>query len=226
MTHKIADGVKAALPEVIGPADSWEVTVGGNQGTIIGGRVPSVVIHGVNAHVTPEMTMTTLDIDARDISVDLRKRTVKSIGSVTFQGTLNQAQLDRYLRLTDGADPNRPRQLSVGLRRNDLLIGFRYAKYGVSVPVSVAGRLSISRAGSDKIDLNPTRTAVAKVPIPSSVVDYEMKQVNPVIDLSTMKFPVTLRDIHVADGQMVFAGKTEITPDAIKVAQQQAENAK
>ncbi len=225
-SHKIGDGVKAALPQVIGPADTWAVDVSGNQGTILGGRVPEVAINGVNVQVSPQLNMSGLNIDAKNIRVDIAKKSLKSIDSLTFSGALTQANLDRYLRLTSGDDPDRPKKLAISLRRDDLLISFKYEALGISVPVKVAGRMYVSPTTDDKIDLHPTSAAVAKISMPRKLLEFQMRGVNPIMDLGTMKFPVHLSNIHVADRMLVFSGKAEVPASAIAAAQEQISNAK
>lgn len=225
-THKIADGIKTALPTVVGPADSWDVTVTGNEGTIIGGRIPSVSIRGVNVHVTPQMTMAALDIDAKDIAIDVRQRTVKSVGSLAFEGHISQSGLDRYMALNAANNPNGVKDPRIDLRRDDLLLKFKHVEMGVGIPVSVAGRVYVNRASDSKIDFHATSASVARIGIPRAVYNYEIDKLNPVIDLSTMALPIHLKNIHVQDKEIVFSGTTEITKAAIDEAKRQADNAK
>jgi hypothetical protein len=200
--------------------------VSGNQGTILGGRVPEVAVHGVNVQVSPQLTMSSLDIDAKNIRVDVLKKSLKSIDSLTFRGVLSQADLDRYLRLTANDDQDRPKQLGIRLRQQDLLFSFKYETLGVSVPVKVAGRMYVNPTTDNKIDLHPTSAAVAKISVPRKVLEYQMRSVNPVVDLGTMKFPVHLSNIRVDKQQLVFSGRADVPASAIAAAQEQLANAK
>lgn len=221
----VANAVKAQLPQVVGPADSWDVDVTGNPGTIIRGRVPCVLIHGVNVRMSPQLTMDTLDITAKDIHVDIAKRELKNIDSLTFCGALNQYELDHYMAAT-ASGSKRPDNLQVKLSDADMSVSFAQKLSFVSIPVQVDGRLNVSTAGDNKIDFIPSAISIAKINLPRELVNYSVKAINPAIDLSTMTFPVHLKSIRVTNRRVVFAGSAEIPPAAFAAAKQQTANAR
>jgi hypothetical protein len=224
--HSVGNGIKAALPQVVGEADEWDVDVTGNPGTIVRGRIPGVLIHGVNVHVSPQITMEQLDIKASNVSVDVRRRVLKSIDSLTFSGVLSQAELDSYLAATAATASGRPDSLKITLNQRDLTMSFAEKMSRLSIPVNVAGRVAVSRHGDNKIDFLPSKLQVARLPIPNKVVEYAARSMNPVVDLSNLSFPVHLANIHIHSGRMMFSGAAEIPESAYRAAQQQASNVK
>ena len=224
VNRSVGDGIKAALPGVVGTADSWDVDVTGNPGTIIGGHIPGVIVHGVNVHVSPQMTMAHLDITATDVYVDVRKRELKRIGSLTFAGVLTQEELDSYLRATAPTSKGRPDDFKITLNDHDLSLSFSQKIASFHIPVKVAGRLNVSRHGDDKIDFMPSKLAIASVPIPKKLIDYAADAINPAIDLSSLSFPVHLDNIHVSGQRVMFSGGAEIPKSAFEAAQQQVSN--
>jgi hypothetical protein len=222
----VADGIKAALPQVVGPADEWDVDVTGNPGTIIRGRIPGVIIHGVNVHVSPEVTMVQLDIKATNVSVDIRRRALKNIEALTFAGIMTQQELDSYLAATAASSKGRPDDFMVRLNQHDLTMSFSKKVTAFHIPVSLAGRLAVSRHGDNKIDFLPSNLKVARLPIPERIVKYVADAINPAIDLSDMSFPVHLANIHVDSQRIMLSGEARIPKSAFQAAQQQATNAR
>lgn len=225
VNHSVADGIKSALPQVIGPAQEWDVAVTGNPGTIIRGRIPGVVIHGRDVQASPQITIASLDIKAADVVVDVRRRALKSIGSLTFAGVLTQPNLNDYLAATAPAAHGRPDNLAITLNDHDLLLSFDQKVSSFKIPVRVAGGLAVSSKGDDKIDFEPTNLKVASLPIPRSIVLYAARAINPAIDLSSLSFRVHLAGIRVDSRRVLFAGAAEVPDSAFRVAQQ-ASNAR
>jgi len=224
VNHSVADGIKAALPQVVGPADEWDVDVTGNPGTIIRGRIPGVHIHGVNVHVSPQVTMAQLDVNATNVCVDIRRRTLKKIDSLTFSGIMTQSELDDYLASTAATTQGRPDDFKVRLNQHDLTMSFSKKVTSFRIPVNIAGRLAVSRHGDNKIDFLPSNLKVARLPIPERIVKYVADAINPAIDLSDMSFPVHLANIHVDSQRIMLSGEARIPKSAFQAAQQQATN--
>ena len=211
--HKVGDAIVAALPKVIGPADSYSVDVDGATDSMLRGHIPEVRIHGTNVRLAPEIQMATLDIDAQQIAVDTSTKQLKSIKSLTFSGTMNQAQVDRYINLTD--DPNRPPDLAIRLYDHDLRAKFRYKELGLALPVTVAGRLALDRGNDAMIDFIPSSAIAAKMHVPHRVLMYAVKSVNPVIDLTGISFPVRLRQVGISSHIATFSGSAQLPPSAL-----------
>lgn len=226
VNDQVGSGIKTNLVKVIGPADSWDVKVTGNPGTILKGRIPGVDIHGANVQAAPSLTLQSLDIDANNIHFNTRSHDVSSIDSLRFGGVMNQSQLDSYLKASASSLPGHPKDLKIELRQNDLKVSFKYNVAKIGVPVTVDGALAISAKGDDKIDFIPSKASVAKAPIPKKLLDLAVKKINPVVDLATMPFPLHLSEIKIDNSQIFIAGFAFLPPSAIDAARKQFANAK
>jgi hypothetical protein len=226
VNEQVQDGIKSNLPKVIGPADSWDVNVSGNPGTILKGRIPGVIIHGVNVQASPTLTLQSIDIDAKNIRFNTRSHAVSSIDSIMFAGVMNQKQLDTYLSATAPSLPGHPKDLKIELRQNDLQISFKYGISKVNIPVKVDGRLAVSKSGDEKIDFIPSGASIAKASIPKKLLEYAVKKINPVVDLTSMPFPLHLTEIKIDNHQILLAGSASLSPAALEAAQKQLSNGK
>ena len=199
--HKIAD----ALPDVIGPAKHYDVSVDGSPFSLARGHVSRVQIHGKDVELAPNLTMNKLDVDAHDLAFDKNTRQVESAGHVSFDGTVGQLHLDQYL------EAHKPIQgLTVQIRWTDLEAAVPVSALGVSTTVRVDGSLAPSQAGPDKLDFVPSGADIGPVPIPHKLVDLAMNRLNPVLDLSAIKFPVNLTSAKTVNGVLVVEGTTNL----------------
>jgi hypothetical protein len=226
VTEMVRDGIKSALPSVVGPADSWDVNVTGNPGTILGGRIPGIEIHGRNVKSSLSIDFDKLDVKAQDVHIDLKKRSLKSIDKLWFAGEMTQSELNSYMTATATHQKSRLDYLSTTLRQSDMQVAFQYKFEGIKIPISVTGRLKVSAKGDDKIDFEPSAASIAIVPLPKKLLELAMSKLNPVVDLSSNSFPVHLTDIKVDAHRLIFSGKAEMPASAVKAMQDQLSNAK
>jgi hypothetical protein len=200
--HKIAD----ALPTVIGPAEHYDVSVEGDPFSIARGHARRVKIDGKDVQLAPSLTMNQLHIDADDLVLNTKTRQVDHAGHVEFTGAIGQLNLDHYLV---GMKPGIP--VAVQIRWTDLEASVPVSALGVSTTVRVDGDLAPSRSGLDKLDFVPSGGDIGPVPVPRKLVQLAMDRINPVLDLSILKFPVTLESARAKDGRLYIVGSTTLT---------------
>lgn len=136
--HKIAD----ALPDVIGPAKHYDVTVDGNAFSLARGHASRVRIEGQDVEVAPSLVMNTLHIDAHDMALNTKTRQVEHAGHVDFNVALGQIHLDQYLAAKKpGIDG-----LSVKIRWTDLEATVPVSAVGISTTVRLDGNLAPSHS--------------------------------------------------------------------------------
>ena len=94
--EKIANG----LPGIVGPAAHYDVTVDGDSGAIMRGRAKRVRIEGTDVQVSPELTMSHISLDARDLEFNMDSHTLERAGPITFTGLISQENVTDYLSKT------------------------------------------------------------------------------------------------------------------------------
>ncbi len=94
--HRIEDAVAQRLPGKLGPAKDYKVTASGSLLQIARGELSALTIHGDEVCLRNGLTLQSLDATVRDVSVDVRKSGIRSMGKAEFAASLNQPQLKSY----------------------------------------------------------------------------------------------------------------------------------
>jgi len=165
-----------------------------------------VRIHGKDVELAPSLTVNKLDVDAHDVSFDKEARKVENASHVDVTATVGQLHLDQYLV----AKKPEITGLAVQIRWADLEASVPVSAFGMTTTVRVDGSLAPSASGPDKLDFIPSGADIGPVPIPHKLIDIAMNRINPVLDLSTMKFPVNLSSAKAVNGMLVVEGTTTL----------------
>ena len=200
--HKIAD----RLPRIIGPARHYDVQVDGDPFAIGRGRARKVTIDGRNVVMASGLTMDRLTIEADDVSFDVKSRTLQHIGHVSFMARLGQLNLDKYL---SHIKPNLP-ELSIKLRWDDMEVAAPVEVASLTTTARLSGTLTPSQAGPDKLDFLGNKASVGVVPVPSKIISLALERINPVLNLSGSRFPVSITSAAVDRGSIILRGTATI----------------
>lgn len=205
---KAEQALAELLPEYLGPADRYRTYVQSDSlGAIMRGRMRTVRIEGTNVHLQPDLIVGDLTLEAAEVEVDLRARTLKGIGRAAFLARIEEASLDRFVRR------HRPRlaDLRVRLRGSSVEVSVRPEVFGYpTLPVTILGRL-LPRAGGVTLDFDPDRARLSVVPIPGPILDFVAERLNPVVDLSQMAVPIRVEEAEVRAGALHLSGS--VPPD-------------
>lgn len=200
--HKIAD----RLPRIIGPARRYVVQVDGDPFAIGRGRARRIDIDGRDVVMASGLTMDRLTIEADDVSFDVKSRTLQHVGHVSFMGRLGQRNLDNYIARIKPDPPG----LSITLRWDDMEVAVPVEVASLTTTARLSGTLIPSRSGPDKLDFVANKASVGIVPVPAKVVNLALDRLNPVLDLSGRRFPVSVTGADVDRGSIVLRGTASI----------------
>jgi len=203
VAHKIAD----ALPRWIGPAEHYEVKVDGDTFALGRGHVRRVQIDGSNVQLSSTVSMDRINIDAHDVSFDRKARTVHRIDDVAFTGQVNQGDIDHYLTK---ARPDLS-DVVVRLRTNDVEVSTPITVRGYTTTVSVSGTLRPSVNAPNKLDFVANGGSIGIVPVPARLVNVAVDEINPVLDLSRLRFPIMVKGVDIHNGTATVHGTAIIS---------------
>lgn len=200
---RVEKGIRNALPNYIGPAKEYTVRADGSTSAMMKGLIESLHIEAKDVQVDPQLILTHLSVDMDQVRYDTGSRKLTSVRNTTFQAAVSEDAVNRYIELTRTSESD----LGVNLQPGKVLVEFVPNVAGLDVLVSVAGKLVI--VDGDKVNFEADRAAVAHVPMPAYLVNKALQRVNPVLDMSMMRFPVTLQDITVSKGTVVIKGNAQ-----------------
>ncbi len=198
------------LPRYLGEADSYDVHVAGRADAIYRGRLRSVHIEGVNVRLVPDLVVSRLVIDVKDVSVDKGSGTLQNIGETRFSARLTEGAITHYV----ASRPNAPRDFALSLGGDGKatvttrpeLLGFP------TLPVSLRGTVRLQSDGTH-LDFAPDKalldTGIGTVGtrLPGFVADHIAAKVNPVADLSRARFPVVADSVTIENGAATVTGR-------------------
>ncbi len=200
--HKIAD----ALPSVLGPAAHYDVQVDGDPFALTRGRARAVHIQGQDVQLSPRITLDTLNIDTRDVSFDTGTRRLSHIGATAFTASLGQANLDRYLAQSKPLLPG----LVVTLLPDAVEARVPVSFAGLHTTAALSGSFRPNADDPRRLDFVAQNAQLGEVPLPASLVNLAVESLNPVLDLSGLKAPLTVTDAHVTNSRLVLSGTARL----------------
>lgn len=200
--HKIAD----ALPQILGPAAHYDVQVEGDPMALSRGRARKVHIDGVDVQLTPRATIDALHLDAQDLSFDMAARRLEHVGRVDFTGTMSQAHLTQYLAQARTDVPG----LTVTLRQSDVEARVPVSFLGLHTTAALSGTLQPSETAANKLDFVTRGAQVGVVPLPAGLVRFAINEINPLIDLSGVRVPISVTRVDVVNEQIVVRGTAQL----------------
>ncbi len=200
--HRIAD----ALPRAIGPARHYDVQVEGDTFALARGHAARIHVVGQAVTVAPDITLDTLDLDARGVSFDPSTRRITHVDGAAFTATVGQDDLSRYI----GAHRLGLPALAVRLRDTDAVADLPLTFHDLHTEATVSGTLAPDTAQPDHLDFVADGASVGVVPVPAALVNAALRLVNPVFDLSQIKIPLTVTQVSIVHGQVVLRGTADL----------------
>ena len=201
--HKIAD----RLPSVLGPAAHYDVQVDGDPFALARGRARAVHVQGVGVQISPTLTLDTLNADVRDVSFDTKTRRLSHLGETTFTASLGQDNLSRYLAQFKPRLPG----LIVTLLPDSVEAQIPVSALGLHTTAALSGSFRPDSADPSRLDFAADGAQIGPVPLPASLVNLALDSVNPLVDLSDLRVPLTVTDAKVQNRRLVLSGTADLS---------------
>lgn len=197
------------LPQYLGPAEKYTARVSGRPDAIYRGRLRSVHIEGADVQMLPQLIVSRLTVDIKDVSVDRKSNTVQSVGDARFSARLTESAINSYLTRRTGA--LRDISLSLGadgkatVTARPELLGF------TTIPVSLRGTVHLQRDGT-QLHFQPENASLnvgvgqVGASLPAAIADHIASRLNPVADLSAAPFRIAAESVTVDKGAATITG--------------------
>jgi len=210
----IERSIQAEVPQFIGPADKYEVSVSRSSGSLIAGHIPWIDIRGRNVRAIPGLNLDLLQIRLEGVTFNRSTRAVKEIKQSGFVAHLGAASITRFIRRRS---PNL-RDVQVRFGGGKVVVHATPAVLGIGVPVEIEGRPRLN--GGTAIDFDADRLAVLHLGLPEFAVRRLEAHINPLVDFATMPFPLQLTDARIEGDQAVVAGAATLKPEQFQPSEE------
>jgi hypothetical protein len=198
----VENRIEERLPEIIGPARSYDVAVDGPTRQIMQGKIRKLVIDGKDVWVLPELYMDRLTIRMQDVVADRETSTIKSVGDVGFEAVISEKSLNEYLART------RSDSMKVELLDDRMVVLARPTVLRVPVNVRLTGHLVTSGL---HLVFRIDQLQVIGVSAPSVAADMVEDRINPVLDLGQLDFVPRVKSLAMEPGAIKIAGSAVLT---------------
>jgi hypothetical protein len=205
--ERAQEGLEQALPQVLGPAASYSVQIDGSSGQIRRGRIARVHIKGTRVCAEGLPQFEEMQLDARNLVIDMDNHSVRSCGTATLAATLTEAELTKML----------DQRVRVGQRKR-IRSRDKYVRVEGTLeagPLSVRGSSDYALAVKKGVEIwaTPTRVsfAGAGARVPGPVRTRAAAVLNPIYTLSEKRLKVRLTGIAPKSGRVLLTGTFDPT---------------
>lgn len=203
ISSKIENGIRDSLPDYIGPAKEYKVQAKGSETGMISGSIDRLLIDGTDVQLKENLVIDRMSIDMSKVRFNPRTRKVKKVESTTFEAEISPKSMNAYISKSDD-DKNK---IKIRLEDSKVIVDASPGFMGISIPVSIKGSPSI--IGNSKIDFVADEASISIIPLPAFIINKLLRNINPVLDMSQMKFPVSIQDITIKKDKVIIKGSAE-----------------
>lgn len=205
--------VRERLPQIIGPAESYEVQIrAGSDLSVVRGRLREVRIEGRRVRVGGQWPVDELLVVLERVRVNLEREALDEVGAARFQATIRPATLASYLE----QDQENLRDVQVRLGHGRVTVTGRYLLLRVWTPFQVSGALELLDA--HQLGFRPSRASAAGIPVPERIIRYLEERLNPVLDVSRALLPMELTAVLVRPDGVVVTGIPRLDDPSVLTA--------
>lgn len=205
---KVEKGIRDRLPQYLGEAESYKVSVKGPESDLIGGKIQSLHIEGTKAQLNG-VIVDKMTVDMNDIRFDPINRTAKSVGETYFVANISSESINSYIQQhRDNTD-----SISIEIKDGHVLVNAIPKFAGVNFPITIKGKPTI--VNGSKVEFKADSAAISVLPVPAFIVNAIIDRVNPVFDASQIRIPITIDNITIEDGFVVISGKAIVDLNAL-----------
>lgn len=189
-------------PQVIGPAESYRADVRG----IAPRTVQEVRLVGIAARPDPNLVIDPLILTLRGIQYQRRPFQVTEVAGATFTGRISEAGANEFLRRTGRTTSGKVKNIRVEFQADLVKVtGVYVGPLAVDIPLSTTGRL---RATGMHVNFEPV--TLVGMGLPDFVKGLVAERVNPLVDLSGLRFDPRIDSIVVAPGSITIGGSARL----------------
>lgn len=205
--------ILAVLPDLIGPAEKYEVDVKGSASGIVRGRFTSIAILGINVQPLDLPPLARMEAFIEDMDFDISNRRVRSSGRATWKGWMADSELKTIL---EGRIPLIS-SLTVQSRPNLVEINGQVTVRGITGQGRVRAVPSVRN--NREIWLRPIQVESLGigVPIPGWGQRQIENLINPVYIIESKEIPLEVARIVPEEGRLRLEGTFD--PKALSESQ-------
>lgn len=201
---KVESAVRARLPEIIGPAQSYSVRAYGPALRMMRGKLDGLDITGTDVRLEGRVTIARLDVQIRGIQINTDTREIERADSTVYEATIAEAELSRYVAAKYPSIPS----LRIVLVDGTISV---LAKPGVSVVrVAVQGDADLQIRDQRVLALDVRKLRVAGINAPGFARSFLNSRLGVIFDTRDLGFDATIASVQIRSGSLTIAGSLDL----------------
>ena len=195
--------IDARAPEFIGPAESCRTEIRGASAN----RIEEIRIVAVGVKPDPDQVVDPLQLTLKGVDIAQPFR-IRRPGEVTFTARISESAVNAYLRRQQRTDSGLLKNLRVQFQQGATRISGSIAVMMVDIPFETTGTLKV--AENMRLEYDEKTLRVIGVGLPAALPSLVTHLVNPLADLSGLRFTPKITKVTVEPGAVVLSGTAEL----------------
>ncbi|MHB9134371.1 MAG: LmeA family phospholipid-binding protein [Armatimonadota bacterium] len=200
--------IQDRAPELLGPADRYQADVRGASRS----GVDYLRLEGINVRPAPDLLLDDLTLTLRGVRFQTEPSFhITQLAGSSFTGRISETAVNAFIasRLRDR---RQVREVRITLQQDLVRVVGTVDTLGIGVPVTTTGRLV---AEGNHINYQPVTVTIAGVGLSGRLRDMLANAVNPLVDLSSLRFTPRVEWLGLAQGQLSFSGTASVPADLL-----------
>ena len=191
-------------PQIIGPAYSYTAKVRGLSKT----HADTVQVTGIRVRPTQNLVLETLLLTFHDVTFRQKPFRVLNIGNAEFSAKATDQAVTNYVSQEGRATRPGIHQFKVTFLPNAVQVAAIVTVSGQDVPVTTSGTLQIVE--ETRVNYLPQTITAAEVVLPPDLLQQISTRINPLADLSGLRFHPQVRQLTLAPGILTLSGTANV----------------
>ncbi len=197
---RVQASVRERLPEIIGPADSYEVRAYGSPVRVLKGKLDGLAIKGENIRLDGGLTLAQRDFKIRDLAIDPDTKQIKRVGPSQYVAVIDEETLTRYLR------KKYPGIKGLNVTLSDGRIGISARPTVSLVKLDLRSNADLIISEGRTLELRVREIGVGRLSAPRIAREYITSRLGAIFDARDLGFDANIRAVALNEGTLTLTG--------------------
>ncbi|MHB0936270.1 MAG: LmeA family phospholipid-binding protein [Armatimonadota bacterium] len=196
----IEQQIIARAPEFIGPADSCRTEMRG----MTANRIDEINIVAIGVKPDPNLVIDPLHLTLQELEFEQRPFAIRRLGNTTFTARISESAVNNFLRQQKRTDSGLIKNIRVQFQQGTTRVTGSISVMMVDIPFETTGGLKV--AENMRLEYDEKKMRVVGVGLPDALPSLVTHLVNPLVDLSGLRFTPKITRVTVEPGAVVISG--------------------
>jgi|GEM_PF-1479882 len=201
---QIESSVARKLPDLIGPAKSYQVRAYGSTLRMMRGKLARLDITGHDVKLSNGLTVSRLFVRIDNISFNTDTKQIKSVDKTEYSASLSKKELNQYLKKRYSNIPGLQLTLGKGM------IGFTTRPGLLGLKFGVRGTAELLIRNEKILALNLQKLRIAGIPAPAFARRLLDSRLDTIFDAEDLGFGATIKSVDIKPGLLTLNGDLDL----------------